>query len=86
MARVNVICLGLFRLDSGVHELELEATKVKDLYPLLLQKARAAKPDTTVTQADLNGCIALVNGKKARKGTKLADGDTVHLMSPVCGG
>jgi len=27
-----------------------------------------------------------VNGKTARKGTKLADGDTVHLMSPVCGG
>ena len=39
----------------------------------------------TVTQADLNGCVVLVNGRTARKGTKLAEGDTVHLMSPVCG-
>ena len=86
MAQVNVILLGLFRLDTGLHELQLEAGKVKDLYPQLLQKARENKPETTVTQADLNGCVALVNGKPARKGTKLAQGDTVHLMSPVCGG
>ena len=86
MAHVTVICLGLFRLDTGLHELELEADKVKDLFPQLLQKARESKPDTTVTQADLNGCVALVNGRKARRGTKLAEGDTVHLMSPVCGG
>jgi len=86
MAQVNVICLGLFRLDTGLHELKLEANKVKDLFPQLLQKARETKPDTTVTQADLNGCVALVNGRKARRGTKLAEGDTVHLMSPVCGG
>ena len=86
MAHVNVIALGLFRLDTGLHELSLEANKVKDLYPQLLQKAHETKPDTTVTQADINGCIVLVNGKTARKSTKLADGDTVHLMSPVCGG
>ena len=86
MAHVNVILLGLFRLDSGLHELQLEAGRVRDLYPQLLDAARRSKPDTTVTQADLNGCIALVNGKPARKGTRLSDGDTVHLMSPVCGG
>ena len=86
MAHVNVILLGLFRLDTGLHELELEAGKVKDLYPLLLQKAREANPQTTVTQADVNGCIVLVNGRSARKSTRLSDGDTVHLMSPVCGG
>ena len=37
MAHVNVIALGLFRLDTGLHELSLEANKVKDLYPQLLQ-------------------------------------------------
>lgn len=86
MAHVNVVLLGLFRLDTGLHELELDAGKVKDLYPLLLKKAHESKPETTVTMADLNGCVALVNGRKAKKGTKLAEGDTVHLMSPVCGG
>ena len=86
MPRVNIVALGLFRLDSGIHELSLEGEKVKDLYPQLLDEARRRKPDTTVTAADLEGCVILLNGRKARKGAKLSEGDTVHLMSPVCGG
>ena len=86
MPQVNVILLGLFRLDSGLHEISLEANKVKDLYPQLLEKARERNPQTTVTKADLDGCVVLVNGRKSRKGAKLSEGDTVHLMSPVCGG
>ena len=86
MAQVHVVALGLFRLDTGLHELDLEAETVKELYPLLLEKAHDVNPSTTVTRGDLAGCIVLVNGKKSRKSTKLADGDTVHIMSPVCGG
>ena len=86
MARVNVILLGLLRLDTGLHELELDAERIKDLYPMLLKKAHECNPKTTVTQADVNGCVALVNGRAVKKSTKLSDGDTVHLMSPVCGG
>lgn len=86
MAQVHVVALGLFRLDTGLHELDLEAETVKGLYPLLLDKAHDVNPSTTVTRGDLNGCIVLVNGKKSRKSTKLSDGDIVHIMSPVCGG
>ena len=86
MAKVHVELLGLFRLDTGLHRLDVEADRVRDLYPLLLAEARATKPDTTVTKADLEGCIALINGEQRKKGAKLADGDTVYLMSPVCGG
>lgn len=86
MAHVNVVLLGMFRLDTGLHEIEADAERVKDLYPILLQKARELNPKTTISAADIDGCIVLINGKQSRKGSKLSDGDTVHLMSPVCGG
>ena len=86
MAHVNVKLLGMFRLDTGLHELEADAERVKDLYPILMEKAREVKPDTQITAADIDGCIILIDGKQCRKSKKLADGDTVYLMSPVCGG
>ena len=86
MAHVNVKLLGMFRLDTGLHELSAEADRVKDLYPILLEKAHEAKPGTQITAADIDGCIILIDGKQCRKSRKLVDGDTVYLMSPVCGG
>lgn len=86
MAHVNVKLLGLFRLDTGLHELEADATRVRDLYPALLAKAREVNPQTTITSADIDGCIVLINGVQCKKSAKLAEGDTVYLMSPVCGG
>jgi len=59
---------------------------VKELYPLLLDAARKAKPDTTVTAKDIDGCIVVINGVQKKKTSKLRDGDQVMLMSPVCGG
>ena len=44
------------------------------------------KPGTKVRAADIAGCIIMVNGVQAKKTGALADGDTVMLMSPVCGG
>ena len=86
MPQVNVKLFGLFRLDTGLRELDAQASRVRDLYPVLLEKARERNPDTTITRADIDGCVVLVNGRKAKKSTKLEEGDTVHLMSPVCGG
>ena len=86
MAHVSVKLLGMFRLDTGLHELEADAESVKDLYPILLAKAREAKPGTQIKAADIDGCIILIDGKQCRKYTKLEDGQTVYLMSPVCGG
>lgn len=83
---VKVKLFGLFRLDTGLKELQLEAGSVKELYPLLLDAAQKAKPATTVTAADIDGCIVMINGKQGKKSSKLRDGDEVMLMSPVCGG
>lgn len=83
---VKVKLFGLFRLDTGIKEIELDAGTVKGLYPLLLEAAKKAKPDTTVTAKDIDGCIVVINGVQSKKTSKLRDGDEVMLMSPVCGG
>lgn len=83
---VNVKLFGLLRLDTGLKELRVEAGTVKELYPILLEEARKANPSTTITAADIDGCIVVINGKQSRKTGKLNDGDEVYLMSPVCGG
>lgn len=83
---VKVRLFGLLRLDTGLRELELEAGSVKELYPLLLDAAKKARPDTTVTAKDIDGCIVMINGKQGKKSSILRSGDEVMLMSPVCGG
>lgn len=83
---VKVKLFGTFRLDTGLKELSLEASTVRELYPLLLAEARKAKPATKVTAADIDGCIIMINGVQGKKSSRLSDGDTVMLMSPVCGG
>ena len=83
---VKVKVFGMFRLDSGIRELEADVWSVKELYPLLLKRAREIDPNSKIKPADLDGCVVLVNGKQASKKTILKDGDEVALMSPVCGG
>ena len=86
MAQVHVKLFGMFRLDTGLHELDAQGDRVSDLFPVLLEKAREVNPNTTVTAADLEGCIVLLNSKQVKKSARLAEGDIVYLMSPVCGG
>ena len=83
---VSVELFGLFRLDTGIKKMEAEVTCVKELYPLLLQEAKRIDPKTKITAKDIDGCIVLVNSVQTGKHAKLKDGDTVMLMSPVCGG
>lgn len=83
---VQVKLFGLIRLDTGLKELRADAASVKDLYPVLLREAKRANPATTISAKDIDGCIVLVNNRQCSKHTKLKDGDTVMLMSPVCGG
>jgi len=83
---VKVKLFGLFRLDTGIKELELEASCVKDLYPKLLEEAKNVNPKTKISSKDIDGCIVVINGVQSKKSASLKDGDTVMLMSPVCGG
>lgn len=83
---VKVKLFGLFRLDTGIKELEAQANSVKELYPILLAEAKKVNPTTMITAKDIDGCIVVINGVQSKKSSKLYDGDEVYLMSPVCGG
>ncbi|MBO4835200.1 MAG: MoaD/ThiS family protein [Lachnospiraceae bacterium] len=83
---VKVKLFGTFRLDTGLKELDAEASSVKELYPILLEEAKKVNPTTMITAADIDGCIVVINGKQRKKNSKLKDGDMVFLMSPVTGG
>ena len=83
---VHVKLFGLFRLDTGLKELTAQADSVRALYPILLDEAKRANPETKITAADIDGCIVVVNGRQSKKSSRLSDGDEVWLMSPVCGG
>lgn len=83
---VHVELFGLFRLDTGIKELDADVKSVKELYPILLKKAKEINPNTTITAKDIDGCIIVVNGVQTKKSAKLKDGDKLMLMSPVCGG
>ena len=83
---VKVKLFGTFRLDTGLKELDAEASSVKELYPILLEEAKKVNPTTTITAAEIDGCIVVINVKQSKKSSKLKDGDMVFLMSPVTGG
>ena len=69
---------GLLRVESGIKERQLEAATVREVLDDL---ERCGIP-----RQKLEAAVILVNGKNANKRTKLSDGNTVVLMSPVAGG
>lgn len=75
---ITVKLYGLLRIESGIKEKQLEAAAMKEVLDQLAGCGIARK--------DLEGSVILVNGKNANKRSKLKDGDTVVLMSPVAGG
>ena len=83
---VNVKLYGLFRLYTGIKELNVEAKQVKDIYPQLLLEAKKINTKTKITSKDIDGCIVVVNNVQTNKNAKVKDGDIIMLMSPVCGG
>lgn len=75
---ITVKLYGLLRIESGVKEKQLEAATVKEVLEALDNQG--------ISKKDLNSCVILVNGNRASKRSKLTNGDTVVLMSPVAGG
>ena len=75
---ITVKLYGLLRIESGIKELKLEARTVTDVFQALAEKGLSPK--------ELNACLVLINGTSANRRSKLKNGDTVILMSPVAGG
>ena len=84
--RVKVKLFGLLRIDSGIKEVELEASTVRELYPLLLAEMLRRDPECSLDEKDLRACVVAVNEQRAKPGTKLSPGDVVCLLPPVAGG
>ena len=75
---IRVKLYGLLRIGSEIKERQLEAAAVKEV---LEELERCGIP-----RKKLEAAVILVNGSSANKRSKLTDGDTVVLMSPVSGG
>ena len=75
---ITVKLYGLLRIESGIREQKLDAATVKEVLDALMRLG--------IEKKELDGCVILVNGSSASKRSKLTDGDTVVLMSPVAGG
>jgi molybdopterin converting factor small subunit len=75
---ITVKLYGLLRIESGIKEKQLDARTVKEALDTLALCG--------IPKKDLDSCIILVNGRNASKRSKLTDGDSVVLMSPVAGG
>ena len=75
---ITVKLYGLLRIESGIKEKQLEAATVAEVFDALAECG--------IPRRELKGCVILLDGKSASKRTKLKNGDTVILMSPVAGG
>ena len=75
---ITVKLYGLLRIESGIKEKQLEVFSVKEVLETL--------SECGVSRKELSSCVILINGNSANKRSKLKDGDTVVLMSPVAGG
>ena len=77
---ITVKFFGILRIESGIKELPLDVTNVKELY-----KALCAHTNR-ISAKELERCVVLINGQEAKKHSKLQDGDQVTFLSPVAGG
>ena len=75
---ITVKLYGLLRIESGIREKQIQADSIKEALEIL--------SDFGLSKKDLEGCVILINGSSANRRSKLTDGDTVVLMSPVAGG
>ena len=75
---ITVKLYGLLRIESGIRQKQLEAESVQQVLDALCASGISPK--------ELRSCVILVNGTSAAKRSKLKDGDTLVLMSPVAGG
>lgn len=78
---ITVRFFGMLRLNSGMKELNVEAADVKTL----LRQIEILSSGT-VKAVDLQNCILMINGKQAKRSSRLTDGDQVMILSPAAGG
>ena len=84
MAKIKVKLFGVYRVDTRTSEVELEAEKLRDIFPALREKLGGDRLESGLQFKD---AVVYLNGESCRKKSqKLADGDEIWLLSPASGG
>lgn len=75
---ITVRLYGLLRINSGIKSAQVTAKNVQEVLDHLAEQG--------ISPRELSGCVIFVNGNSANRRSKLTDGDSVVIMSPVAGG
>ena len=83
MAKVNVKLFGVYRVDTHISDIEIDAEKLSDLLDEL-NKIAVGEHKSSLSFSDASVFINGANCKKKKQ--KLSDGDEVWVLSPASGG
>ena len=83
MAKVNVKLFGVYRVDTHISDIEIDAERLSDLLEEL-NKIAVGEHKSSISFSDASVFINGTNCKKKKQ--KLNDGDEVWLLSPASGG
>ena len=83
MAKVNVKLFGVYRVDTHISNIDIDAEKLSDLLGEL-SKIATGEHKSSIAFTD---ATVFINGEHCKKKKqKLNDGDEVWLLSPASGG
>ena len=83
MAKVNVKLFGVYRVDTHISDIEIDAEKLSDLLEEL-NRIAVGEHKSSISFTDAS---VFINGEHCKKKKfKLSDGDEVWLLSPASGG
>lgn len=83
MAKVNVKLFGVYRVDTHISNIDINAEKLSDLLEEL-SKIATGEHKSSIAFTD---ATVFINGEHCKKKKqKLNDGDEVWLLSPASGG
>ena len=83
MAKAKVKLFGVYRVDTHISDIEIEAEKLSDLLDEL-NRIAVGEHKSSISFSDAS---VFINGEHCKKKKqKLNDGDEVWLLSPASGG
>lgn len=83
MAKVKVKLFGVYRVDTHISDIEINAEKLSDLLEEL-NRIAVGEHKSSISFTDASVFINGTNCKKKKQ--KLNEGDEVWLLSPASGG
>ncbi|MBR0415286.1 MAG: MoaD/ThiS family protein [Clostridia bacterium] len=83
MAKVTVKLFGVYRVDTHIADVEMEAEKLSDIFKQLGNMV-SEEHKSTIAFSD---ATVFINGERCKKKRqRLQDGDEVWMLSPASGG